>query len=274
MELDDYQKDNLANWSDRARVHAESKRYDLARYESDPDYIGGVVSFDAPLLGDINGLDVAHLQCHIGTDSVSLARLGARVIGLDFSEVAVESARSLAEAANVDAEFVVANVYDAAEAIGRTVDLVYTSVGTINWLGDLDRWASAIAGLLEPGGRFYIRDMHPGLWTFEEIDGAFVPQYQSLRSPTEPFTFDTGETYTDGDHSKIVNTRQHEWFHSFAEIINALTGAGLSITRLEEHQALEWPHGPSAVQEGSRYFLPGELRYQVPQMFSLWAERR
>ncbi len=156
---------------------------------------------------------------------MSLARLGARVVGLDFSEVAIDAARSLAKAAEVDAEFVIADVYDAAQAIGRTVDLVYTSAGTINWLGDLDRWAAAIVGLLEVGGSFYIRDMHPALWTF-------------------------------------------------AEILNALIGAGMVITRLEEHLGLEWPHGPSAVQEGTLHYLPGELRYQVPQMFSLWAERR
>ncbi len=273
MELDEYQSDNLANWSDRARVHSASQSYDLARYAADPGHVSDVVAFDARLIGSIEGLDVAHLQCHIGTDTVSLARLGARVIGLDFSEVAVDAARALAEAANVDAEFVVANVYDAATAIGRTVDFVYTSVGTINWLGDLDRWAAAIAGLLRPSGRFYIRDLHPALWTFEEIDGAFVPHYPIVGPAGEPFTFDNNETYTDGDHTRIVNTRQHEWSHSFAEIINALVGAGLTITRLEEHQGLDWPHGPSAVLEGNQYFLPGERRHQIPQMFSLWAER-
>lgn len=274
MDLDPLQSDNLANWSDRARVHVESKSYDLARYAADRSHISRVVAFDAPLLGSVDGLDVAHLQCHIGTDSVSLARLGARVIGLDFSDVAIAAARSLAEAAGVDAEFVIANVYDAAEAIGRTVDLVYTSVGTINWLGDLDRWAAAIAGLLETGGRFYIRDMHPALWTFEEIDGAVVPHYPTIGSVGEPLTFDNAVTYTDGDHTRIVNTRQHEWYHSFSEIINALIGAGMTILKLEEHAALEWPHVPSAVAEGDHHFLPGELRHQIPQMFSLWAERR
>ncbi len=273
MELDAHQTDNLANWSDRARVHVVSTSYDLARYAAEPDHLSNVVRFDAPLLGDVDGLDVAHLQCHIGTDSVSLARLGANVIGLDFSDVAIDAARSLADAAGVDAEFVVANVYDAAEAIGRTVDLVYTSVGTINWLADMDRWAAAIAGLLRPGGRFYIRDMHPALWTFEEHDGVIAPHYRSIRPGNEPFTFDNGVTYTDGDHSSIVHTRQHEWSHSLAEIVNALIGAGLSITRLEEHEGLDWPHVQSAVKEGTQYFLPGDLRHQVPQMFSLWAER-
>ncbi|MEZ5375653.1 MAG: class I SAM-dependent methyltransferase [Acidimicrobiales bacterium] len=273
MELDDRQRDNLANWSDRARVHAASQDYGVDRFATDPEHLSDVVRFDATRIGDLAGLDVAHLQCHIGTDTVSLARLGARVIGLDFSEVAIESARALAAAAGVEAEFVVANVYDASTAIGRTVDLVYTSVGVINWVADLDRWAAAIAGLLDPGGRFYLRDMHPSLWTFEEIDGVIAPHYRTLRASGEPFTFDQALTYTDGDHSQILNTRHHEWFHSFADIINALVGAGLSVTRLEEHAGLDWPIGPSAVLEGTQFYLPGELRHQVPQMFSLWAER-
>ncbi len=273
MNLDAHQQDNLANWNDRVGVHAGSSSYDLARFGTDPGHLSDVIRFDAPLIGDIGGLDVAHLQCHIGTDTLSLARLGARVVGLDFSERAIETARELAESAGADASFVVAGVYDAPEAIGRTVDLVYTSVGAINWLADLDRWAAAVAGLLEPGGRFFLRDLHPNLWTFEEIDGAIVPYHRFRTPPTSPLTWDTSETYTDGDHSAITNTRHHEWNHPISEIVNSLIGAGMTITRMAEFPELDWPFVPSAVQEGAQWYLPGELRHQVPQSFALWAAR-
>ncbi len=273
MDLDPHQQDNLANWNDRAGVHAQSAAYDLARYVADPAHLSDVITFDAPLIGSIDGLAVAHLQCHIGTDSVSLARLGARVVGLDFSERAIETARSLASATGADATFVNGAVYDAAAVIGRTVDLVYTSVGAINWLADLDRWAAAVAGLLEPGGRFFLRDMHPNLWTFEEIDGAIVPHHAFRTPPAGPLTWDTSETYTDGDHGAITNTRHHEWNHPISEIVNSLVGAGMTITRMEEFDELDWAFVPSAVLEDGRWYLPGELRHQVPQSFALWATR-
>jgi SAM-dependent methyltransferase len=232
-----------------------------------------VIRYDKAALGDLNGKRVAHLQCHIGTDTISLSRLGASVVGLDFSEKAVLAARELASKAGSDAMFVRAAVYDAAEALDEKFDLVYTSVGVINWLADLDQWAAAIAGLLDPGGRFFIRDMHPMLWIFEENDGEIRPTYPYFTGPDSPLSWDTADTYVEGDTSGITNTRQHEWNHSIAEIVNALASNGMIITSMVEHQGIDWEFVPSAIKEGKQWFLPEPLRQQVPMMFSLSAVR-
>jgi SAM-dependent methyltransferase len=216
---------------------------------------------------------VAHLQCHIGTDSVSLARLGAEVVGIDFSDEAIKAARSLSERAKTPVRFEVGNVYDAAEVIGRTVDLVYTSVGVIYWLEDLDRWAAAVADLLEPGGRFYLRDCHPQMWRHEEIDGALVLTQPHFHPDGSHYRWDESFTYTDGDHSAIEHTVHHEWFHTLPEIVNALAAAGLRIEHIEELQGLDWEFSSTMVREGTQWFLPEPLRRHVPVSFVIRATR-
>jgi SAM-dependent methyltransferase len=201
---------------------------------------------------------------------LSLERLGAAsVVGLDFSPVAIVEARKLVERAGAAARFVEASVYDAPQAIGQTVDLVYTSDGTICWLHDLDMWAAAVAGLLEAGGRFYIRDVHPFLRIFEEVDGNIVPTYPYWPAPETPLSWDEAETYSDNPSgATITNTLNHDWGHSLPEIINALIGAGMRIDRLDEHKKIPWPFVPSCVKDDDGWwYLPEPLRSQVPVVF-------
>lgn len=275
MDLDKYQLNNRANWDDRASVHATSEMYAFAKYIEDPKRISDVVRFDAPLLGDLAGKSVVHFQCHIGTDTISLARLGADyVAGVDFSETAIAEARKLSDACGTPVDFVVANVYEAATVLGRTFDMVYTGVGAINWLGDLNRWAAAVAGCLNPGGRFYIRDMHPMAFVFDEADGKILPTYNYFTGPDDPLNWDIAETYTDGDSAQITNTKHHEWNHSLAEVVNALVDNGMEVTKMAEHQGIEWQFVPSAVLEGDQWFLPEDQRKMMPLMFSVWATKK
>ncbi len=271
MDLDACAADNRASWDDRVAVHVASPDYAVQRFVDDPAFLSDVVAVDAPLLGDVAGLRVAHLQCHIGTDSISLARLGARVSGLDFSAAAIDAARDLARRTGTDAELVVAGVGDAPAALGRRFDVVYTSVGVISWLPDLDRWAAAVAGLLVPGGRLYVRDMHPALWPWEGVDGQPVLTYPYVTPREEPVTTDEQATYVEGDVSSITHTRRHEWNHPLSEVVTAVAGAGLRIDRLAEHDGLDWPALPGVTREGLQWFLPEPLRGKVPATFSLWA---
>jgi SAM-dependent methyltransferase len=161
--VDDYLSVNAANWDARADVHSGPGGYQLHLFD-DPDWISDVVRFDRPRLGDLAGLDGLHLQCHLGTDTVSLARLGARMTGLDLSGRSLEVARGVAARGGAEVAFVQADVYSAPEALaGRTFDLVYTGIGALCWLPDIRRWARTVALLLRAGGRLFVRDAHPVL---------------------------------------------------------------------------------------------------------------
>jgi SAM-dependent methyltransferase len=212
----------------------------VQRYIDDKTLLSDVVRFDLERLGDIRGLRTVHLQCHIGTDTLSLARLGAHVTGLDFSPVALEEARALVAETGDAVDFVESDVYSAVEALGEGgFDLVYTGIGALCWLPSVERWAAVVAGLLKPGGRLFIREGHPILWTMDER----LSDDLHLRFPyfeqADPLEWDDDASYVETD-KPITATKTYEWNHGIGEIVTALLGAGLSLTMLVEHDSVPW----------------------------------
>jgi 2-polyprenyl-3-methyl-5-hydroxy-6-metoxy-1,4-benzoquinol methylase len=160
----DYRSVNLSSWDERAPAHTSSPDYAVQSFVEDPDFISDVVRFDLPLLGEVSGMRGVHLQCHIGTDTMSLARLGARMTGFDFSGAALGEARRIASLAGADVDFVEGDLYAAPDLLPRgDFDLVFTGIGALIWLPDIRRWADVVASLLRPGGRLFIREGHPML---------------------------------------------------------------------------------------------------------------
>lgn len=238
---EDYRAVNRALWDERAPAHAASPEYEVQRFRDDPSHLSAVVRFDLPRLGEIRGLRGVHLQCHIGTDTVSLGRLGARMTGLDFSEPAVEQARRLAAAAAVEADFVVGDVYDAVQLLGeQSYDLVFTGIGALCWLPDVRRWASVVAALLRPGGTLFLRDGHPMLGTLADArpDGLLVVEHPYFER-TEPNVWDEPGTYVTTD-VRFTATRSLEWNHGLGEVVSALLAAGMTLTLLQEHDSVPW----------------------------------
>lgn len=239
LAVHEYLAINRANWDERADVHAGSSEYAIDRYLSDPLHLSRVVRFDRPRLGDLDGVVGVHLQCHIGTDTVSLARLGARMTGLDFSENSLRHARTLAERTGTDVRFVQADVYDALTVLEPgSFDLVYTGIGALCWLPDLTRWAEVVASLLRPGGRLFIREMHPMLGTLIAGDEIIQVEDPYFHQP-EPMIFDEGGTYVENDHT-FTATITHQWSHALGEIVAAVLNAGMQLTELVEHDSVPW----------------------------------
>ncbi len=274
--VDDSLEVNRANWDERVPAHVASPGYSVARFADDPTFLSGVVRFDLPRLGDLAGLDAVHLQCHIGTDTVSLARLGAHMTGLDFSTPAIEQARLLAEAAGVEATFVVAELYDAPEALGRgRFDLVYTGTGALCWLPDIHRWGQIVADLLRPGGRLFIREGHPVLWSLADArpDGLLAIEYPYFEHE-QPLVSDEGGTYVETDQV-FAATIAHSWNHGLGEIVTALLDAGLELTMLEEHDTCHWEALPGQMErvDGDEWRL-ADRPERLPQTYTLQARLR
>jgi SAM-dependent methyltransferase len=269
----DYRAVNRGNWDERAPAHAASPDYAVARFLEDPEYLSHVVRFDRPLLGDVRGQRGVHLQCHIGTDTVSLARLGARMSGLDFSAVALEQARGLACATGAEVEFVEADLYDAVQALqGGPFDLVYTGVGALCWLPNIDRWAAVVTELLAPGGRLFIREGHPMLWALDEYrrDGLLAVEYPYFERE-EPMVFTDGGTYVETDQVFHENTT-HVWNHGLGEVISALLARGMRLTGLVEHDSAPWDALPGQMQEvGDREFRLADRPWRLAQTYTLQA---
>jgi SAM-dependent methyltransferase len=237
--VSDHVAANREHWDSRAAAHAASPDYGLERYLRDPSYLSHVVRFDRGRLGDISGAEAVHLQCHIGTDTLSLARLGARMSGIDFSAQSLAQARRLAESAGVAIDYREGDVHAAADVFGKhRYDLVYTGVGALCWLPSIARWAGVVADLLRPGGRLFLREGHPMLWALDEASAPPVLGYPYFET-ADPVVLEETDTYVavEGD---LPATRSATWNHGLAEIITALVDRGLSITQFVEHDSVPW----------------------------------
>ncbi|WP_460718377.1 class I SAM-dependent methyltransferase [Nocardia heshunensis] len=273
--MSDYRRVNRANWDDRAPLHAGSGDYAVDSFRNDPSFLSQVVRFDVPRLGDIRGLRGVHLQCHIGTDTLSLARLGATMTGLDFSPVSLAEAHKIAETSSTPIDFVEADVYDAVSVLGSAqFDLVYTGIGALCWLPDIHRWAETVAGLLRPGGLLFIREGHPMLWAVDENrTDALTIGYPYFETPN-PTEFSDENTYVATD-SVVEHTTTQEWNHGLGEIVEALLQADLNLTQLIEHDSVPWEALPGRMEcgdDGEWRLL--EHRERLPLSYTLQARKR
>jgi SAM-dependent methyltransferase len=273
MSTGDWRSINVANWESRVPLHTGPGGYDLAAFD-EPGHLSSVVRYDLPRLGRLDGHDVVHLQCHIGTDTISLSRLGATsVVGLDFSPAALAAARALAGRAGAAVEFVEADVYDAVAALGaERFDVVYTGVGAICWLPSIIGWAEIVAGLLRPGGRLFMREGHPVLWSMADPrpDGLLVIEFPYFETDGTLFT----EDITYAGEGTLASPDTVGFNHGLGEIFNALWATGLQLTSFEEHREVSWnPLGeamvPSVDHPGEYVLATG--RDRMPLSYTLQA---
>ena len=266
---------NRAFWEDRAPAHFTSPDYAAAELISDSNRLSDVVRFDMPRLGDLSGQRGLHLQCHIGTDTLSLHRLGATMTGLDFSPTAIALARQLAGDAGADIAYVESDVYSAPEVLANnSFDFVFTGIGALCWLPDIRRWAQTVAALLRPGGRLFLREGHPVLWAIDDQrTDALVLRYPYFEQP-EPTIFDNPGTYVDTE-TEFGHNEARDWNHGLGEVIAALLDAGLDLTLLVEHDSVPWDALPGRMRRGD----DGEWRLlehpeRLPLTYTLHAVKR
>ena len=269
-----YLEVNRASWDERAKPHAQSSGYAAAAFAADPAHLSHVVTYDRQRLGDISGQRGVHLQCHIGTDTISLARLGATMTGLDFSGESLTEARRIASSAGCEIDFVQSDVYSARQALDGEFDLVYTGIGALCWLPDITRWAQTVASLLAPGGRLFIREGHPVLWAldYDRTDGV-IALAEPYFEQAEPQIYDEPGTYVDTDH-EFRHTVTHEWNHGIGEIVTAVLDAGLTLTGLEEHQSVPWDALPGRMRElADGEWQLAERPSRLPHTYTLQARK-
>ncbi len=259
---------NRRNWDARVPVHLRG--YDLDELRAGQQRLA---DFEYAAL-DVRDRDVLHLQCHIGTDTICLARHGARPVGLDLSGASVAAARTLAAECGVQIEYVQSDVYDAVDALGgRRFDVVYTGKGALNWLPDLRSWAQAVSQLLRPGGQLHVVEFHPLMMAAadEQPGPGLVLDWNYL--PGEANRTDSTATYA-GEGELRDATVCYEWMHGIGEILDAVRGAGLELTAFTEHDVSCWARWPGMVRRADGWWTWPEGAPRLPLMFSLRATAR
>jgi SAM-dependent methyltransferase len=263
---------NETLWNAWTAVHSTGSFYDLDAFRA-----GGVRirPYEQEMVGDVTGRSLLHLQCHFGIDTLSWARLGARVTGADLSPDAIELARSLANDLGFpEARFVRSNLYDLPDALDGAFDIVYTSRGVLGWLPDIRGWARVVAHFLAPGGTFFITEVHPVAQVFE-ADGV-APGELRLAYPywehETPLTFEVKGSYADPT-ADVGELTEYGWDHGLGEVVTALIDAGLRIETLVEHPFLDWK-ADFLVEDGDgKWRLPRDSAGELPLMFSLLARK-
>ena len=271
--MDEYQKVNLANWEERVDGHMAPDGYGVDELVNTPEALTAVVRHDAEKIGNVSGLSLLHSQCHIGTDTLSWAKLGATVTGIDFSPKAIAAARSIAERMGIDATFIETAVSDAPQHLEDTFDIVYTSVGAICWMPDIDEWARVMASFVKPGGRFWIRDSHPALMALDDgrDDDQLIVKFPYFHQH-KPINFPDTESYAGS--ATLENTDSYSWAHSIADVITALINAGLVLEQFEEYQHLDWQFLSFMEKtDDDTWVLPQDVRDNVPMQFSILASK-
>ena len=263
---------NRAHWDERAELHGQDDYYDEA------GFLGGASSLSERELaevhaavGEVAGLDVLHLQCHFGLDTLSLARLGARATGLDFSPVAIERARGLAAKAELDATFIEADSQRPPSELEGGFDLVFASYGVLCWIADVDAWMRSAHAALRPGGRLVLIDLHPASLMVGEVDPLEL-DFPYLGAA--PMRFEASGSYAAPDADTSANASV-EYAHGLGEIVTAAATSGLRVDVLTEWLDETFdPRGGILAHEDDGLFRlrPGE-GFPLPLTFSLRASR-
>lgn len=260
----DYKEINRRTWNEKTDVHIASDFYDMAAFRAGKNSLNDI---ELPLLGDVSGKSLFHLQCHFGQDTLSLARMGAQVTGLDLSDKAIQRATELAAELHLPARFVCSDLYEAREHIREQFDIVFSSYGTIGWLPDLDKWARVIADSLKPGGRFVFAEFHPVVWMFDDNFESVAYSYFNVEAIEE----NVSGTYADKDSD--IHSRTFTWNHSLAEVMQSLIDQGLRILKFNEYDYSPYPiFSKLDGKETGRYRVGGYGK-KLPLVYSLVVEK-
>lgn len=267
--------DNQANWDDRAHSHMSGNYGGHEQLLADPTFITPELAQDIFRFGDLSGKNVLHLQCHVGTDTICFPRLGARrTVGLDLSPDSLHYAQQLSDATSAQLELVQSNVYDARATVDGHFDLVYTSLGVLCWLPDIDAWAQTVASLVAPGGQFFIRDDHPMFMTIDEDTSHGLLVTQPYFQTTEPLTWESDTSYTnDADAPPISHSTNHQWNHSLGQTLTALIKAGLIIDDVEETEYSAWCPWPELMVEDNGRWRLRDNPQRLPLQFAIHAHK-
>ncbi len=253
---------NQALWDVKTGIHVESKFYDMPAFKA-----GNLTLMptERAALGEVTGKKLLHLQCHFGQDTLSWARLGADVTGVDFSGKALETARGLAAELGIKARFIQSNVLELDQKLDEQFDIVFTSYGTIGWLPDIDQWARVIRKMLKPGGVFQMVEFHPFFSQINDKEQILYSYFLAGEPDEETIEY----TYTDGPAHPPM--KEYWWNHTLSELVMALQKAGLVIENFEEFPYSHYKLADSMLEVGEKKFVYKGLGGRIPYMYAIQA---
>jgi len=261
----DYIETNRKAWNQKTDVHIKSAFYDNENFLSGKS---SLKSIELAMLGNIEGKNILHLQCHFGQDSISMSRLGAAVTGIDLSDRAIQRAEELAAQTHAKTKFICSNIYDLPKHLDEPLDIVFTSYGAITWLPDLDAWAGIISRYLKPNGKFIIVEFHPVVWMFDDEFDKVGYHYFNRGAIVDT------ETGTYADRQAQLKQDYVSWNHSLGEILNGLIKHDLEISSFEEFDYSPYNCFKHTVEIEPGKYRISHLDNKIPMLYSILAIKK
>lgn len=262
---ENYIEINRKTWNEKTEFHIQSDFYNQEGFLKGEN---SLTSIELELLGNIEGKSILHLQCHFGQDTISFSRLGAKAVGVDLSDNAIEKAREIANQLNTDTRFICCDIYNLPNHLKEQFDIVFTSYGTIGWLPDLDKWAKVISKFLKPGGKFVMADFHPVVWMFD--DNFEKIGYNYFKS--EPITETVDGTYA--DKNAPINSKTITWNHSTSELLNSLLSNNLELNSFNEYDYSPYNCFNATEEFEPKKFRIKHLENKIPMVYSIVATKK
>lgn len=262
---ENYIEINKQSWNKRTASHLLSDFYDVDGFLNGKSSLKEI---EMKLLGDINGKNVLHLQCHFGQDTISLGRLGANVTGIDLSDKAIDSANKLSEKANIAATFICCDIYDLPNHLNQKFDIVYTSYGTIGWLPDINKWAKIVSKYLKPNGKFIFVEFHPVVWMFDDDFKKIKYKYFNSEAIIET------ESGTYADKEAEINQKCITWNHGIGEVVNSLIKNDVEVMSLNEYDYSPYDCFNGTIEFEPKKYRIKEIGNKIPMVYSIVGKKK
>ena len=259
-----YLEINRKAWNEKTTVHKSSEFYGMKEFLAGKSSLKPI---ELQLLGDITGKKILHLQCHFGQDTISMARMGAEVTGVDFSDEAIHLARELSQSTGVAARFIQSDVYTLPDHHQETYDIVFTTYGVLGWLPDMNRWGEVAAHYVKPGGKLILVEFHPAVWMFDDDFSELTYSYFNRGPIIET------ETGSYADRTADIQPTTIGWNHPLSDVFSSLLAQSMTISHFGEYD-----YSPYNCLRHLEETEPGKFRFtgpckNLPMVYSIVADK-
>jgi len=261
--MDERVSANRRVWDEWAGINQESAFYDMAGFRAGQTSLKPI---ELEEVGPVTGKSLLHLQCHFGQDTLSWARMGAKVTGVDLSPEAIARARALAAELKIDGRFICSDVLAPDELGDAQFDIVFVSYGALLWLPDIDRWAQIVARHLKPGGMFHLVEFHPMIMMLDDDAKAIEASYFS----GDAKSYHSSSSYAGGEHAPMSS---YEWQHTISDVVSALLKAGLALRTLREFPYCVHKCWPFLVESAPGQYVVKHHAGKLPLLYSIAVQK-
>ena len=266
--MKEYREKNKIHWDIAADVHMQAPKgiYDIEGFKQGKSSLDKITLEE---LGDVKGKKILHLLCHIGLDTLSLARMGADVVGVDISSKAIGHARDLAKEIGVDARFICSDVYNIQDYLDEKFDIVFMSIGVTCWIDDWEKLMSIVSSYMKPDGFYWLYDGHPVSMCIRDSSDGLNKIWSSNYFDRGPRHCEPSGDYADPEI--VIEATSVEWAPTLGDIINGIGSTDLKIEYLNEFPYI-FPFHDGMKPDSDGYWRP-KNGFEHPLMFSIKARK-